>query len=48
MAYRVPATIESALASTGSGDLVDRWHAVVQSEESVQRDFGGSWFYAMR
>jgi len=29
-------------------DLADRTHVTVESQETVDRDFQGSWFYAMR
>jgi len=39
----------SALAEAGvADDLVERTHVTVESEQTVDRDFEGSWFYAMR
>jgi|EBPBio282013_DNA_FD.fasta_scaffold13737_5 hypothetical protein len=39
----------SALAGAGvARDLVERAGVTVESQETVDRDFEGSWFYAMR
>jgi hypothetical protein len=39
----------SALAGAGvAPDLVERAAVTVESQETVDRDFEGSWFYAMR
>ena len=41
--------VRSALAGAGvAPDLVDRAAVTVESQETVDRDFEGSWFYAMR
>ncbi|HVQ86783.1 MAG TPA: hypothetical protein VMT88_01255, partial [Actinomycetes bacterium] len=39
----------SALAGAGvAPDLVERAGVTVESQETVDRDFEGRWFYAMR
>ena len=43
------AEVLSALAEAGvAPDLLERVHVTVESQETVDRDFEGSWFYAMR
>ena len=43
-----PEVLVALRAAGVRSDLVDRTHVTVESQETVDRDFDGSWFNAMR